>query len=98
MRSRLSDRFFLQKDETLPLACPLCQSPMRIIAFVTEGSSVRKILEHLGESTLPPCVTPARWPPLWELEQAQRQAGNDPEWESASQPKPVFEFDQRVAW
>ena len=42
--------------ETLPLVCPLCQSPMRIIAFIAEGSSVHKILECLGESTLPPKV------------------------------------------
>jgi len=85
--------------ETLPLVCPLCQSPMRIIAFITEGSSVRKILEHLGETTLPPCITPARGPPLWELALAHRhRAGNDPQWDSAAQPEPVFEFDQRVAW
>ena len=84
--------------ETLPLVCPMCQSPMRIIAFITEGSSVRKILEHLGEYTLPPCIAPARGPPLWELEAAHRQAGNDPAWESAPQPVAVFEFDQRVAW
>ncbi|MDP2761583.1 MAG: transposase, partial [Sideroxyarcus sp.] len=84
--------------EMLPLVCPLCQSPMRIIAFITDGSSVRKILEHLGESTLPPCVAPARGPPLWELEQVHRQAGNDPQWKSSPQPEPVFEFDQRVSW
>ena len=39
--------------ETLPLVCPLCQSPMRIIAFVTDGSSVRKILDHIGETAQP---------------------------------------------
>ena len=85
--------------EVLPLVCPLCQSQMRIIAFITEGSSVRKILECMGESALPPKVAPARGPPLWELAQAQRHgADNDPQWESAHEPEPVFEFDQRVAW
>jgi len=85
--------------EMLPLVCPLCQSPMRIIAFITEASTVRKILNHLGESTLPPCIAPARGPPLWELEQApHRQAGNDVQWDSTAQPEPVFEFDQRGAW
>jgi len=59
---------------------------------------VCKILDHLGESILPPKVAPARGPPLWELELAHRQAGNDPEWDSAAQPEPVFEFDQRGAW
>jgi hypothetical protein len=72
---------------------------MRIIAFITDGISVRKILDHLGESTLPPCIAPARGPPLWELEQAHRhQVGNVPQWDFAPQPEPVFEFDQRVAW
>jgi hypothetical protein len=84
--------------ETLPLVCPLCQSPMRIISFITDAATVRKILEHLGESTVPPKVAPARGPPLWELEAAHRQAGNDPAWDSAHEPEPVFEFDQRVAW
>ena len=39
--------------ETLPLACPVCQSPMRIIAFITEAGTVQKILDHLGESSQP---------------------------------------------
>ncbi|NNM68559.1 MAG: IS91 family transposase [Gallionella sp.] len=85
--------------ETLPLICPMCQAQMRIIAFITDASTVRKILDHIGESVQPPRIAPARGPPLWELEQAHRhQAGNDPQWDSAAQPEPEFEFDQRVAW
>ena len=85
--------------ETLPLVCPICQAQMRIIAFITDAGTVRKILDHLGESAQPPRIAPARGPPLWELEQAHRhQAGNDPQWDSTPQPEPVFEFDQRVAW
>ena len=84
--------------EVLSLVCPLCQSQMRIIALITEGSSVRMILECLGESTVPPSIAPARGSPLWELEQAYRQADNDSQWEPAHEPEPVFEFDQRVAW
>jgi len=84
--------------ETLPLVCPICQTQMRIIAFITEASTVREILDHLGESTQPPCIAPARGPPLWEAAMAQEQAGNDPQWDSAAQPEPEFEFDQRVAW
>ena len=71
--------------ETLPLVCPLCQSPMRIIAFITDGCTVREILDHLGESSVPPKVAPARGPPLWELA------------DSISQPE-SDEFDQRVEW
>jgi len=66
--------------------------------FHHRGSSVYKILDHLDESILPPCVAPVRGPPLWEAARASEQAGNDTQWESSHQPEPVFEFDQRVAW
>jgi hypothetical protein len=72
---------------------------MRIIAFITDADTVCKILDHLGESILPPRIAPAREPPLWELVLAHRHpAENDPQWDSAAQPEPVFEFDRRVAW
>ena len=35
---------------------------MRIIAFITDGSTVRDILGHLGEPTAPPRIAPARLP------------------------------------
>ena len=84
--------------ETLPLVCPNCHAPMRIIAFITEAGTVRKILEHLGESAQPPRIAPARGPPLWEAAMASERAGNDSQWDSAAQPEPVFEFDQSIAW
>jgi hypothetical protein len=84
--------------EALPLVCPMCQSPMRIIAFITDAGTVRKILDHLGESTLPPCIAPARGPPLWEAAMASEQAGNDPQWDMSVQPMQEFDFDQRIAW
>jgi len=84
--------------ETLPLVCPVCQSPMRIIAFITEAGTVRKILDHVGESAQPPRIAPARGPPLWEAAMASERAGNDSQWDSAAQPEPVFEFDQQVVW
>ena len=65
---------------------------MRIIAFITDGSTVRKILDHLGESTLPPIVAPAREPPLWEAAMVSEQAGNDPEWDMSAQLVPEFEI------
>ena len=37
---------------------------MRIIAFITDGPTVRDILVHLGEPTSPPRIAPARGPPL----------------------------------
>jgi hypothetical protein len=81
-----------------PLVCPICQAQMRIIAFIIDASTVRKILEHIGESAQPPRIAPARGPPLWEAAMASEQAGNDPEWDSSIQPEPAFEFDQRIAW
>ncbi len=37
--------------EVFPLVCPLCGGNMRIIAFITEGVQIRKILEHVGVDT-----------------------------------------------
>ena len=37
-----------------PLTCPRCGQQMRIIAFVTDTASIRRILAHLGEPTEPP--------------------------------------------
>ena len=44
--------------EALPLVCPNCHAPMRIIAFITDADIVQKVLDHLGESTLPPRIAP----------------------------------------
>jgi hypothetical protein len=71
---------------------------MRIIAFINDAGTVKKILEHIGESALPPKIAPARGPPLWESVADFGQAGNDPQWDASVQPEPEFEFDQRVAW
>ena len=46
--------------ELSPLTCPHCGAEMRIIGFVTDGISIRRILEHIGEPAQPPPVAPAR--------------------------------------
>jgi hypothetical protein len=79
--------------EVFPLLCPLCGAEMRIIAFITDGPTVRDILAHCGEPTAPPRIAPARGPPLWNLPDAG-PGGFDPH----AQPAPEVEFDQRVAW
>ena len=71
---------------------------MRIIAFMTEPSTVRQILQHLGEPTQPPRFAPARAPPLWAAVTAAPPEGNAPRWEQAAQPLPEIEFDQRLVW
>ena len=49
------------------LVCPHCGGTRKLIALLTDGLVVRKILEHLGLSTEPPPLTPARAPPEAEL-------------------------------
>ncbi len=70
---------------------------MRSIAFITEASTVRDILAHLGEPTTPPRSAPARGPPLWAAAGAEMV---DPslQWDPSAQPEPAYEFDQRIAW
>jgi hypothetical protein len=66
---------------------------MRLIAFITDPSTVRDILGHLGEPTAPPRIAPARGPPLW----AAAGAEHDPTPDAALPPTPAYEFDQRIA-
>ena len=51
--------------ECLPLLCPRCGEPMRIIAFILDPPVIERILTHIGEPTTPPAVLPARAPPAW---------------------------------
>ena len=53
--------------ECLPLRCPKCGEPMRIIAFVLDQPTIERILDHIGEPTQPPAVLPARSPPQLEF-------------------------------
>ena len=65
---------------------------------VNDAGTVRKILDHIGASTQPPRITPARGPPLWQGAAASEPAPNDPRWDSSDQPAPQIEFDQRITW
>ena len=86
--------------EVFPLLCPLCGGQMRLIAFITAGSQIRKILDHIGVDSEPPQITPARGPPLWDDCDAQVGEGvaAEPDWDLAAQPAPDFEVDQRINW
>ncbi|MBE0565690.1 MAG: hypothetical protein IH621_07035, partial [Krumholzibacteria bacterium] len=48
--------------ECLPLLCPRCGEPTRIIAFVLDPPVIERILRHIGEPTQAPAVQPARSP------------------------------------
>ena len=49
------------------LSCPCCGGRRKLIALLTDGAVVRKILEHLGLPTTAPSLAPARAPPEPEL-------------------------------
>mgnify|MGYP006300265733 CR=1 FL=1 len=53
--------------ECLPLLCPRCSQPMRVIAFVLDPPVITRILTHIGEPATSPVVLPARAPPQAEL-------------------------------
>ena len=53
--------------EEFPLACPNCGGDVRLISFITQLKSIRKILTHQGEPLEPHFVSPARGPPVaWD--------------------------------
>jgi hypothetical protein len=88
--------------EVFPLLCPMCGGQMRLIAFITEGVQIRKILDHIGVDSEPPHISPARGPPLWDdCSDAQSDDGAQIEpadWDLAAQPAPDYEVDQRINW
>ena len=73
---------------------------MRIIAFITEGAQIRRILDHIGVACEPPHISPPRGPPLWDDGDAQMDEGveGEPNWDLSAQPAPDFDVDQRVNW
>jgi len=40
--------------EVFPQLCPKCGGQMGLIAFITEGTQIRKILGHIGVDSEPP--------------------------------------------
>ena len=52
--------------EVFPLLCPKCGGQMRLIAFITGGVQIRRILDHIGVDSEPPHISPARGPLLWD--------------------------------
>ena len=86
--------------EVFPLLCPKCGGQMRLIAFISVGTQIRKILDHIGVDSQPPHISPARGPPLWDDCDAHVGEGVavEPDWDLAAQPAPDYEVDQRVSW
>lgn len=87
--------------EVFPLLCPICGGQMRLIAFITDGTQIRRILDHIGVDSEPPHIAPARGLPLWG-DGGDAQMGDgaqiEPDWDLAAQPAPDYEVDQRINW
>lgn len=58
------------------LACPCCSGRMKLLALVTESTSVARYLQGIGEPTDVPKRTPARGPPYWASRVLRRGAGS----------------------
>jgi len=84
--------------ELFPLLCPHCGGQMRLIAFVTNGEEVRKILTHIGEDARAPKISPARGPPLWDgCDATNDDVGEiepQPDWGDADQSTPDYDIDR----
>ena len=52
--------FLARLYECLPLLCPRCDEPMRIIALILDPPVITRILTHIGKPVTPPAVLPAR--------------------------------------
>jgi hypothetical protein len=83
-----------------PLTCPQCGTEMRIVAFITDASTVQQILDHIGEPALPPRIAPAREPPPWEEEDPGTIFLDDERFtgDPFAQSEPEYDFDQRLSW
>jgi hypothetical protein len=86
--------------EVFALVCPICGGQMRLIAFITEGTHIRRILDHIIEvGSESPHISPARGTTLWD-DGGDAQVGDgariETDWDQAAQPAPDFEADQRA--
>jgi hypothetical protein len=66
-------------------------SPTTSNTAITEPTTVRAILDHLGEPIRPSIIAPARGPPLGDVPDA---AGDG--FDAQAPPAPAYPFDQRI--
>ena len=73
---------------------------MRLIAIITKGGQIKKILDHIGVHSQAPRIFPTRGPAPWDECDAQMGQGvqGEPDWDLAAQPAPDYEIDRRVNW
>jgi len=86
--------------EVLPLLCPVCSNPLKIISFINDPVVIDRILSHLGMPSRPPPLSPARGPPEPELPfESSEHSGEPVSGEPVVDPDvvdddPGFDFDQ----
>jgi hypothetical protein len=81
-------------DEVFPLTGPIGGASMCRIAFITDPSSIERLLVNIGEPSTPPLITPARGPPEWDWDEAPGRDDQD----LLVEPEPEFEYDPRISW
>jgi hypothetical protein len=69
-----------------------------IVAFITEASTVRRILNHIGEPATPPPIARVPGPPSWEEEDSGAVFRNEERFAGGpwAQPEPENERDQPI--
>jgi hypothetical protein len=55
--------------------CEKCGARMKLRALVTLPQSIDRFLRHIGESTEPPPLAPARAPPFFKSRVVRRKLG-----------------------
>jgi hypothetical protein len=80
--------------------CPIYGGLRRIIAIITHSTDIRQTLDHIGADSEPPCIAPAREPPLWDDCGGAPGEGMQigPDWGLVAQPSPDCEVDLRINW
>jgi hypothetical protein len=73
---------------------------MRSVAFVTEASTMQRILIHIGEPSTPPRIAPAPGPPLCDEDNSEAISLDEERFtgEPLDPPEPEYKFDQRLSW
>jgi len=59
------------------LECPTCKGKMKLVAMITEPTSIVRFLSALGEPTDVPARSPNRGPPYWKSTVLRRKAPGD---------------------
>ena len=67
----------LKRTFQIDIRCPACQGPMKLVAMVTDPTSLRRFLRSRGERTDAPEMLPARGPPFWKSTVLRRMSGGD---------------------